>query len=194
MLICHYQDNGKNFPEHTHWDTWWRHQMETFSALLVLCAGNSPVTGEFPSQRPVTRSFEVFFDLRLNKRLSKQSWGWWFETPSCLLWRHCNDYSSLRHTAATNGTVGIIIRVFQDYFHFQYCSYIWNMSLEMVTDKNIEKNMSTRPICSSWWPSTVRFQVYFIQGPVAIMMIITVFPRYGDSHVKDKTVASPSYL
>ena len=38
---------------------WWRHQMETFSALLVLCAGNSPVTGEFPAQRPVTRSFDV---------------------------------------------------------------------------------------------------------------------------------------
>ena len=69
---------------------WLRHQMETFSALLALCAGNSPVTGEFPSQRPVTRSFDVFFDLRLNKRLSKQSWGWWFETPSRPLWRHCN--------------------------------------------------------------------------------------------------------
>ena len=44
---------------------WWRHQMITFSALLALCAGNSPVTGEFPAQRPVTRSFDVFFDLRL---------------------------------------------------------------------------------------------------------------------------------
>ena len=40
---------------------------------------------------PVTRSFDVFFDLRLNKQLSKQSWGWWFETPSCSLWRHCNE-------------------------------------------------------------------------------------------------------
>ena len=69
---------------------WWRHQMETFSALLALCAGNSPVPGELSSQRPVTRSFDVFFDLCLNKRLSKQSWGWWFETPSCPLWRHCN--------------------------------------------------------------------------------------------------------
>ena len=54
------------------------------------CAGNSPVTGEFPAQRPVTRSFDVFFDLRLDKQLSKQSWGWWFETQSCPLWRHCN--------------------------------------------------------------------------------------------------------
>ena len=70
--------------------SWWRHQLETFSALLVLCAGNSPVTGEFPTQSPVTRSFDVFLDLRLNKRLSKQSWGWWYETPSRSLWRHCN--------------------------------------------------------------------------------------------------------
>ena len=54
-----------------------------------LC-GNSPVSGEFPAQRPVTRSFDVFFDLRPNKRLSKQWWGWWFETLSCPLWRHCN--------------------------------------------------------------------------------------------------------
>ena len=67
---------------------WWRHQMETFSALLAIGAGNSPVTGEFPVQRPVTRRFDVFFDLRLNKRLSKQSLGWWFETPSCPLWCH----------------------------------------------------------------------------------------------------------
>ena len=55
---------------------WWRHQMETFSALLAICAGNSSVTGEFPAQRPVTQSFDVFFDLRLNKRFSKQSLGW----------------------------------------------------------------------------------------------------------------------
>ena len=60
--------------------SWWRHQMEAFSALLAICAGNSPVPGEFPTQRPVTRSFDVFFDLRLNKPLSKQWWGWWFKT------------------------------------------------------------------------------------------------------------------
>ena len=71
-------------------NSWWRHQMETFSALLAIYAGNSPVTGEFPAQRPVTRSFDVFFYLRLNERLGTQSWGWWFETPSRSLWRHCN--------------------------------------------------------------------------------------------------------
>ena len=65
--------------------------METFSALLALCVGNSPVTGEFPSQRPETRSYTVFFHLRLNKRLSKQSRRRWFETALCPLWRHSND-------------------------------------------------------------------------------------------------------
>ena len=64
--------------------------METFSVLLVICARNSPVPGEFPAQRPVTRSFDVFVDLRLNKRLSEQSLGWWLETLSRLLWRHRN--------------------------------------------------------------------------------------------------------
>ena len=61
--------------------TWWRHQMESFSAFLAVCQGNTPVTGGFPSQRPVTRSFDIFFDLRQNNR--------WFETPSRSVWRHC---------------------------------------------------------------------------------------------------------
>ena len=82
--------------------SWWRHQMETFSALLTICAGNSPVTGEFPAQRPVTRSFDVFFDLRLNKRLSKQSWGWWFETLSRPLWRHYNAFDMPHWTMFLN--------------------------------------------------------------------------------------------
>ena len=75
--------------------TWWHCQMETFSALLGLCVGNSSVTGEFPTQRPVTRSFDVFFDLRLNKRLGKQSRRWWFETPSCSLWRRSNELENV---------------------------------------------------------------------------------------------------
>ena len=62
-----------------------------FSALLAICAGNSPVAGDFLAQRPVTRSFDVFFDLHVNKRLSKQWRDWWFETPSRPLWRQYND-------------------------------------------------------------------------------------------------------
>ena len=63
---------------------WWRHLMDTFSVLLALCVGNSPVTGEFPSQMPVTWSF---LWSGLIKGLSKQ---WWFETPSRSLRRHSN--------------------------------------------------------------------------------------------------------
>ena len=81
---------------------WWRHQVETFSALLAICAGNSPGTGEFPAQRPVTRSFDVFCDLRLNKRLSKQSWGWWFGTLSRPWWRYCNADRG-NHSGASRG-------------------------------------------------------------------------------------------
>ena len=79
-------DQSRNF-----W-TWWRHQMETFFALLAIFAGNSPVPGEFPAQKPVTRSFDVFLDLRLNERLSKQSWDWWSKTPSRSLWCHVNEH------------------------------------------------------------------------------------------------------
>ena len=97
---------------------WWRHQMETFSALLALCAGKSPVSGEFPAQRPVTRSFDVFFDLRQIERLSKHSRGWWFETPSIPLCRHCNDFVDAvvvqdsgkcdpRNSVTTSKTIGI---------------------------------------------------------------------------------------
>ena len=54
-----------------------------------LC-GEFTAPGEFPTQKPVTQSFGVFFDLHLSKRLSKQSWGWWFETLSRPSWRHRN--------------------------------------------------------------------------------------------------------
>ena len=40
---------------------------------------STSVTGEFPAQKPATRIFDVFFDLRLNEPLSKHSWDWWFE-------------------------------------------------------------------------------------------------------------------
>ena len=85
--------------------TWWRHQMRTFSASLNLCEGNPPVTGGFPSQRPVKRSSDVFFDPRLNKRLSKQSERQRLETPPRLVWRHCNE---LKITNAITGVYSMI--------------------------------------------------------------------------------------
>ena len=70
--------------------------MRTSSTGNIFCVtgplcGEFTGPGEFPTQRPVTRSFDVFFDLRLNKRLSKQPSGWWFEPPSWSLWRHRNE-------------------------------------------------------------------------------------------------------
>ena len=101
MLLCdNYPDQAYNKR------AWWRHQMKTFSALLAICAGNSPVPGEVPAQRPVTRSFGVFFDLHPNKRLSKQWWGWWFETPSCPLWRH---HDGLNHQHDSTSLVGSLM-------------------------------------------------------------------------------------
>ena len=78
-------------------------RIETFKRQddVIKGSGNSSVPGEFPTKRPVTRSFDVFFDLRMNKRLSKQWWGWWFQTLSCPLWRHRNGiigYRQLHHT------------------------------------------------------------------------------------------------
>ena len=113
--------------------------METFSALLAICVGNSPVPGEFPAQRPVTRSFGVFFDLHPNKLLSKQLWGWWFEMPSCPLWRHRNALSLVLLTESSVGTMWGIhsnldyIRVYywlghitpQEYIQF---GYTWDIS------------------------------------------------------------------
>ena len=65
---------------------WWRHQMETFPALLTLCEGNPPVTGLFPLQKPVTRSFDVLSDRRLNKN------GWANKRGAGDLRRHCAHY------------------------------------------------------------------------------------------------------
>ena len=102
LTFAHSWGRGQSGRHHinmmrSHWyhscmrHTWWRHQMDAFSELLAICAGNSPVPAEFPPHRPVTRSFDVFFDLRPNKRLSKQWWRWWFEKPLRPLWRHFND-------------------------------------------------------------------------------------------------------
>ena len=109
--------------------------METFSALLAICAGNSPVTGEFHTQRPVTRCFDVFFDLRLGKRLSKQWWGWWFETPLRPWWRHRNDIIYHDHTKKLklfifNKTVPII----------KYYAVIAYWHLEVVVVINVISN------------------------------------------------------
>ena len=58
----------------TGWDMMTSSNGNIFRVTGPLC-GEFTGPGEFPAQRPVTRSFDVFFDLRPNKRLSKQPWG-----------------------------------------------------------------------------------------------------------------------
>ena len=72
------------------------------------------VTGEFPSQRPVTWSFDDFFDLCLNKQLNKQLRHWWFEMPSCPLWRHCN---ALVMSLVSDGQINQELRSFLGWCH-----------------------------------------------------------------------------
>ena len=112
--------------------------METFSALLALCAGNSPVTREFPTQRPVTRIFYGFFYLRVNKRLSKKSWGWWFEMPSRSLWRHCDENSYTQCILCIMKIHGNSSQCMDErYWIFEMCSVInctslWNFSAFVI--------------------------------------------------------------
>ena len=113
-------------------DPWWRHQMEPFSALLALCAGNSQGPVNSPHKGPVTRSFDVFFDLRLNKRLSKQPWGWWFKTPSWSLWRQCNaigQHSSLQCNDYKDPTVGRIHELIPGYIYMLNVDVLFKISV-----------------------------------------------------------------
>ena len=132
-----------------HLVSWWCHQMETFSALLAICAGNSPVTGEFPTQRPVTRSFGVFFDLCPNERLSKQSWGWWFGTLSSPLWRHRNVTDGLppnrRQVIASTNTDQVPWRI--------YNASSW-LNVLLCLSQAQRWGPSSQTIISRWLPSS----------------------------------------
>ena len=127
--------------------SWWHKQMEILYALLALCVGNSPVNGDFPSQRPVTRSFDVF-DLRMSKRLSKQSRHRWFETPSCSLWRHhkvlpvcCNGtgtifpschWSNPERFQYINWITHTFNRMHVEIYHYQYRSCYVNVDIVFI--------------------------------------------------------------
>ena len=118
--------------------------METFSALLASFAGNSPVIDEFPSQRPVTRSFDVFLDLGLYQHLSKQWRCRWFERPRRSLWRHCNGCPGLcaiwlqpvRRNELTHWGRDKMAGSFQTTFQISFLEWKWislRMSLKFVS-------------------------------------------------------------
>ena len=110
----------------------WRHQKETFTALLALCVGKPTATGGFLLQRPVTRSFDVFFDLRLNKWMSKQPKRRWFETPSRPLWRLCNWQNGRHFAYDIFGCIFVIE---------EFCILI-KISLKFVPKGPIDKNLA----------------------------------------------------
>ena len=100
---------------------WWHGMITSLNGNIFcvsghLCAGNFPITGKFPLQRPGTRGFDIFFDLRLNKRLSKQSRPLWFETPSLSVWRHCM-WCRIIKTLSFHGDA-MIWKRFPHYWHF----------------------------------------------------------------------------
>ena len=99
--------------------------METFSALLTLCAMNSPVSPvNSPHKGQCRGALIFFFDLRLNKRLSKQSWGWWFETPLSSLSRRCNAlYNYFMSSCNEQGSFDDIST-----FFWQICSFVLDFS------------------------------------------------------------------
>ena len=131
--------------------SWWRHQMKTFSALLTICAGNSPVPGEFPAQRPVTRSFDVCFHLHPYKRLSKQCWGWWFETLSCSLWRH-RDVKSAHQWIITSRKKAVTVTA------YPFVDFSYNTLMKGVQTTN-----------RHWWSHTLTSADNFMMAVAGTM-------------------------
>ena len=150
--------------------------METFSALLALCAGNSPVTGEFPQQRPVMRNFDVFY-LRLNKRLGKQSWGWWFETPSCWWWCHCNGDADVVNKSFQNANVSISTR---HYGIMDWGSVLAPKYLSCIFCPN---DLKTRLDTHATYNSNT---VYMVQFGVVIRSLCSDSPRHNEINSKQQ--------
>ena len=190
--------------------------------------GNSPVTSEFPSQRSVTRSLDVFFDLGLDKRLSKQSGRRWFETPWRSLWHGSNGYftgTGLTLQIYTTLCYDIImvsksfgprfninsLRPRQNGCHFADDTFkrIFLNENVIISIKISLKFVPKGPINNN--PALVQIMAWRRSGdkplsePTMVSLLThicvaqpqwfkTVFPLYGDSHVKYTTFARPSYL
>ena len=134
---------------------------ETFSALLALCEGNPLVlTGGFPSQRSVTRNFDVFFDLRLNKWLSKQSRRRWFETSLCpltLIWRiliSCHEWGYFENDIPLNSRL---------YNALQSIKLVtkerWNSRVDMMPTLSSPGHVQLSPVTALmiWYYDNSRF-------------------------------------
>ena len=159
------------------WCTWWRYQMETFSALLAIYVGNSPVTGEFPAQRPVTRSFEVFVDLRLNKR----SWGWWVNN------REAGDFGRHRaHYDVIVMFVEIIVHalfVYCRYHRFHHTASYLHAVIKCMNSLswifNLEKKLIANFRISTWNNHDIQTSMEFIQ---LVLMGVILLYVYSYTH------------
>ena len=112
-----------------------------FRVTGPLC-GEFTGPGEFLAQRPVTRSFDVFFDLRLNKRLSKQPWGWWFETPAWSLWRHRNG---IGYNSGCYGSSNVVI--------YANLLFDWFMVIWYISKKKFKISFVSSKIVHEMGPS-----------------------------------------
>ena len=118
--ICNCNGNNGTFPLHWRRHPWWRHQMEPFSALLAICVEFTG-PGEFPTQRPVTRSFDVLFDLRLNKRLSHCYKSTLAQAMFFFIWHQVStrtilDFPLVRFSSIHVGAIS------QQVFRIQFCT------------------------------------------------------------------------
>ena len=133
----------------------------TFSTLLAICAGNSSVPGEFPAQRLLTRSFEVFFDLRLNKRLSKQSWGWWVKTLSRPLWRHSNTVLSFKSLNKYTKTSALMVSDLTVFNQFPFLNITGGNRTKLPSSRWLRRGRSLREVfaCSCFLATTDLAQI-----------------------------------
>ena len=117
--------------------TWWRHQMEHFPRYWPFVRGI-----QFPTQGPVTRSIDLYFDLRPNKSLNKQWWGWWFETPSRPLWRHRDEIMHIKiygeiTTDIDDNKVGLMFR------YILSTSIYWQRTVQEKISTTFQKNVGS---------------------------------------------------
>ena len=148
--------------------SWWRHQLKTFPALLALCEKEFSVDRWIPSQRPVRLCFDVFFDLRLNQRLNKQSRRWWFETSSRSSWRHCN----VEHSVPCRKNPSLVttkldtlrmICIFLGYIFMYFPVSVTILTWRWINSKHFTKSKRiVRPRVSfSFYPRSVSSFIFF---------------------------------
>ena len=118
--------------------------------------------GEFPAQRPVTRRFDVFFYLCLNKRSNTQSSGWWFETPSCSLWRHCNGYNQSRPVDRIYCILNML-NCFNCLKDHQRCIHISYDISYFVSRRRLNSHLSNTTCCLPFAVNTMPADALFLK-------------------------------